>query len=149
MISKWICLSLLVTILGLYALSLALPALQIHSEPGDGQSRWVSGLPLLVIGPLAILGGQVGWLANACFGLNVVLVVWKKRASLIIAIAAIVLSLQTYFTFRHFYGDVDEYVDRFGSGFYVWLASIALTLPCALLTKVPGRAKGVTEDASI
>jgi hypothetical protein len=94
------------------------------------------GYEILLTGFLGVLVGVFAWFANPLMLLAVLLSTFKKRlASIILSVAAIALGLQSYalkaIPFNESSMDPGNlnFVDHFGLGFYLWMASL---LTCAV-----------------
>lgn len=90
-------------------------------------------------GPLGVLYGQFGWIANPLMLFAALKKVRKSGFALIAVVlaaaAAVVLVAVTAFSFTSEWGDGggDFVVCSFGLGYYLWLACSILVLIAALL----------------
>jgi hypothetical protein len=121
--------------LALWIVSLSLPAVSNSENPrmvlDCSSPSWAQGWLLFVVGPLGIIVGQFGWLANPLM----VLAAFKSRIG--IAAIAVGLGVLTAFTFTSVPNDIDaNRVCGFGAGFYLWLASTVAVLVATFVKPV-------------
>ena len=99
---------------------------------------WSPGLNFFIIGPLGVLDGQFGWIANPLM-LSATLMNRCKLGfaltAVILAIAAAALIVVTAFSYTSDWhdGGVGMTVCGFGLGYYLWLACSVLVLIATLL----------------
>jgi hypothetical protein len=96
--------------------------------------QWTRGWELLLIGPLGVLDGQFGWIANPLM-LFAALGRLRRAANLSFALAAVALIVVTAFSFTSVWmdGGGNATVCGFGPGYYLWLACSVLVLIATLL----------------
>jgi hypothetical protein len=119
----------------LWIVSLALPAVSESRNPRTvldcSNPSWANGWLVFVGGPLGIMVGQFGWLANP------LMVFAAFKRSIGIAAIAVGLGVLTAFTFTSVPNDIDaNRVCGFGAGFYFWLGSMLVVLIAALTRPV-------------
>ena len=106
---------------GLFALSLALPAVVMWEEPlfgGGGHLELVFGFQCLVIGFVAM----PTWIANPLFAATGIFLAYqRRRTARVLAALAIVAALISFF---YLGGDLRY----FHVGYYTWLASMIAML---------------------
>jgi hypothetical protein len=111
-----------VPIVGLYVLSLFLPVFVFEThEP-------VTGLTVLMLGWVGLLGLILSWLANPFFlaGL-ILLLIGEFRISRWIALAGLVIALQSFTVDAWWFNEGSSTpITAFGAGFYVWFGSLVL-----------------------
>ncbi len=93
------------------------------------------GYNILAYGFLGILGGIIGWYGNPLYLFAFILFLFKKyHAAYIISLAAFVVGLTALLVReipRNEGGVHNFVVDHLGSGYYLWLTSIALLAFCS------------------
>ena len=123
------------------ALAIVFLALSLPSVSSDRSWRedfqciaplWTRGWELLLLGPMGVLDGQFGWIANP---LMLYAALGKQPHTSIAALFAIVLIIVTAFSFNSIWmdGGGDATVCGFGPGYYLWLACSVLVLIATLL----------------
>lgn len=124
--------------LALYGASLVLPVATMSSRT---EGTWY-GLSLLLIGPLGLLAGQLGWFANPLMIWLIVRLCRRRRINMlgaILALFALGLTLTSlYWTVA--YDDTGTFqITNHGLGFYLWIGCAALLAVSALwLRRVDG-----------
>lgn len=113
--------------IGLYALSLPLPAIQGTGFPAQ------SGFDVLMQGAGAWRDGVFAWYANPLLGMALVLgLAGRFRSALALAVVGLMFGLSSFAA-----GPVAERAGRsippfgFGPGFYVWLGAFLLVIVAA------------------
>ena len=132
-----------VAIAGLWLVSLILPA----ALAGD---EIVRGFHVLLIGAVGILMLQFAWLANLLLVPAVILLALDRgtrRWRIGIAVALVLLALNAL-TWNRMYYDNSSVPVQWMSGYYVWLAAMALAA-CALFARAPSRAGTVARMSGI
>jgi hypothetical protein len=115
--------TLLSVALALGLLALALPAVAMGHGTRCAVPDWASGWMLLVTGPLGLMVGQFGWLANP---LMLLAAIFKRIELAAIAVGLIVLTAITFTSLPTDNGT--STMCGFGPGFYVWLACSVVIL---------------------
>jgi hypothetical protein len=126
-----------------FAAACVLPALLfkvIPDYPGaapPSTEEW-PGLALLGYGPLAVLSGQFGWLANPAFvGAVIAVLLQKWRLAVFTGAAGFLIAFDTLrmASTPVLNGDTDSTLalKQLLPGFYLWLASFAMVVACGLL----------------
>ena len=120
--------------LALYAAACATPAL-VFWHTGTQQLQTVLGGQALLMGPLALLAGQFGWLANPLGALALAaLLTGRHRGAALLAVLAAGLTAHTFRLYGHPLpaneaGEGELQLRTLGMGFYLWGASmLALAL---------------------
>jgi hypothetical protein len=121
--------------LALWIVSLILPAVSNSTNPrmvlDCSNPTWAEGWFLFLFGPLGIMAGQFGWLANPLM----LFAAFKTRVE--IAAIAVGLGVLTAFTFTSIPNDIAaNRVCSFGAGFYLWLASTVAVLVATFVKPV-------------
>ena len=129
---------LLWTALVLFVLSLLLPSVSggrfWREDLVCKVPEWSRGWQLLLLGPLGILDGQYGWIANPLMLFAALKKVRKSgfafAAVVLSAATAVALVVATAFSFTSVWmdGGGDATVCGFGPGYYLWLACSVLVL---------------------
>lgn len=115
--------------LALYAVACATPAITFWNTQTQSLDTY-SGGKALIAGPLAMLAGQFGWLANPVFAVAVTtLVLGHSRTSAILATVAGALAAHTFALKGHPLpanegGEGELQLRALGTGFYLWGASM-------------------------
>jgi hypothetical protein len=96
--------------------------------------RWSLGWRFFLLGPLGVLDGQFGWLANP---LMLLAALTKRPMGLIFATLSVALAVHTAFSLTHFPkdGGLDDVVCGFGPGYYLWVACSVLVLVATSLRR--------------
>jgi hypothetical protein len=124
------------TTIALFILSLVSPSIWLEQNWVLDQvclvPRRELGLDFFLIGPLGVLMGQFGWLANP---LMLAAILAPKALGLICALLSVALTLQTAYSLTSFWmdGQVPDDVCGFGPGYYLWVACSVLVLVATLL----------------
>ena len=136
--------------LGLFALSLGLPALHMQSVNGYSDAHY-TGLDCLAFG-WRTLGSQAAWLANACFALAFILSMRSFRLfAALVGAAGVAISFSTFELLKqtHAFFDPSAHNIQVGAvdiGFYFWLAAQGLlVLVSATLVAFTWRGRRVRE----
>lgn len=130
----------------LFALSLVAPSVSreqnLRLDLWCNAPQWSLGWEFFLIGPLGVLNGQFGWIANPLMlfaslsvtapGSKTLFGVLARGAVAITAIALIVLTPRSYTSEWHD-GGVGITVCGFGLGYYLWLACSIFVLIATLL----------------
>ena len=130
--------------LALFFLSLFLPSVSkqqnFRLDLWCRAPEWSLGFGPFLFGPLGLLVGQFGWLANPLMFLAALIKIRKSgfaspAVTLSAAIAAVALIVVTAFTYTADWhdGGVGITVCGFGPGYYLWLACSVLVLIATLL----------------
>ena len=116
--------------LGLYLAACATPALHFWNTNSQAEASYF-GIHTLLMGPLAILGGQLSWFANLFFAAGALaLLLGHCRVATVFAVIALPITAHALSLYGHALpaneGGVGELQLRsFGPGFYLWVASAA------------------------
>lgn len=133
---------LLIVAVMLYGAACFSPALSFRvftESPAAYKLEHLSGGALLVLGWLGLIQGQWAWLANPLLLAGWMLLLFRRpRAALAVAVLALAVACLTFTAkgqqFPHDEGDVSHMsLLRPLFGFYLWAASIALTVLAASL----------------
>jgi hypothetical protein len=126
---------LLWTALALFVLSLFSPSVSGGRFWRDDlvckAPQWSRGWELLLLGPLSVLDGQFGWIANPLM----LFAALTRTAHPGFALTAVALIVVTAFSFTSVWmdGGGNGTVCSFGLGYYLWLACSVLVLIATLL----------------
>jgi hypothetical protein len=125
----------------LFGLSLVAPA-AFESKYGIAractQGDWHHGYALFLIGPLGLLIGQVGWLANPLM-LAAALLRRRKATAIMLVLLAILLIVITSASFTTMPNDVaGNPICRLGIGYYLWWLLSSIALLGAIIIYKPG-----------
>jgi len=120
----------LILSLGLYGISLVLPALEFQRDPT------VSGFKVLAYGWMGVLTGDVAWLANPAYFAAIAVFGERKHAMAVVAAAiALGLGATTVLAKSWYYASTGAPVKALGPGFYVWMASFLVLLVAAFFVR--------------
>jgi hypothetical protein len=135
--------ALLWAALVLFLLSLSLPSVSggrfWREDLVCKAPNWSHGWELLLLGPLGVLDGQYGWVANPLMLFAALKKVHESgftwAAVVLSAVAAVALIVVTAFSFTSVWmdGGGDATVCGFGPGYYLWLACSVLVLIATVL----------------
>lgn len=110
-------------ILGLYAITLFLPAIYAGGQPP------VPGYTVLAIGWLGVLILNFSWIANITF-LVAVWMTWRQRYgdARLVSGSGMLLSFQTFFTTEWYFNEGNaSKISMIGVGGYVWVLVMIMT----------------------
>lgn len=94
------------------------------------------GWTLLLMGPFGIFDGVVAWYANPLLALILVLLLTERfRLAALCGVPCVLLALSTFAMREMAVTEQPRYepVTGYGPGFFLWLASLAIPVACALL----------------
>lgn len=116
----------------LFCIACALPAVEFRRNE-SGREIW-SGLQIVIMGWLELLLGHIAWLANPLLAVAAVCLIFQKRlATVIFALLALLLSLETFTLFSGSLpgdeADVNRlYLHQLREGAFFWWGSLIVML---------------------
>jgi len=127
--------------IALYVFACAMPAASFLNTNTHAQDTFSGGQALL-LGPLTILAGQLGWLANPIWAAALITLLWGRHrtaaalAGLAAVIATHTLALKGHPLPANEGGQGELQLRGFGPGFSLWIASLLALLGGAVLRAV-------------
>ena len=119
--------------LGLYVAACVVPALFFWNTQTQ-QLQTVLGAQALLMGPLAVLAGQFGWLANPLWALALAtFLTGRPRSAAVLAVLSAGVAAHTFRLYGHPLpanegGEGELQLRALGPGFYLWgISALALT----------------------